>query len=119
MKISELSKTSHENAKEKGFWDTEKNIIDKLALKQPLEFEEIKAIMQAFKCQRLLLVVSELGEAVEALRKENDENFYEELADTEIRLGDFYGGYNINITEAIMKKQKKNKERQKLHGKKF
>ena len=92
--IRELTKLCHETAKEKGFWDQERNIGE-----------------------ALMLIVTELAEAMEAHRVQDAQNFKEELADTFIRLFDLCGGLNIDIQEEIEKKAKKNKSRPYKHGK--
>jgi NTP pyrophosphatase (non-canonical NTP hydrolase) len=68
---------------------------------------------------RLMLIVSELGEALEALRHEDKENFAEELADVAIRLADLCGGLCIDLEAEILKKMRKNKTREYKHGKAF
>jgi len=92
--VSELSVLCHSIAREKGFWDEERNIGE-----------------------ALMLVVTELAEAMEAYRKEDDANFKEELADTFIRLLDLCGGLNIDIEEEIYQKVLINKKRPYKHGK--
>ena len=92
--IRELTKLCHETAREKGFWDQERNIGE-----------------------ALMLIVTELAEAMEAHRIQDDENFKEELADTFIRLFDLCGGLNIDIQKEIEKKAMKNKKRPYKHGK--
>ncbi len=64
-----------------------------------------------------MLIVTELAEAMESHRVQNDENFKEEIADTFIRLFDLCGGLNIDIQKEIEKKAKKNKSRPYKHGK--
>jgi len=121
--IKELCKKAHSMAKKKGFWDIETEIDNELKTSIYLSEEEIvkyrKNINQAFITQKLMLIVSELGEAVEALRNCNKENFEEEIADVFIRLGDFCGGYNIDIEKAIKKKMTVNEKRPYKHGKQF
>ena len=67
---------------------------------------------------KLMLVVSEIGEAAEAVRKEDIENFKEELADTFIRLMDITASCGINIEQEIVNKMMKNIQRPFRHGKK-
>ena len=86
--IQEMTKLCHAVAKEKGFWDEKRNIGE-----------------------ALMLIVTELAEAMEAHRKQDDENFKEELADTFIRLFDLCGGLDIDIESEIAKKYEKNKAR--------
>ena len=96
MNLNKLRDLCYEMAKEKGFWDAEDNTAIKL-----------------------MLIVSELGEACEADRHEDYDNFREEIADTFIRLLDLCGHLNIDIEYEIDKKMSVNKKRPKLHGKKY
>ena len=64
-----------------------------------------------------MLIVTELAEAMEAHRHQDDANFKEELADTFIRLLDLCGGLSIDIEEEIYKKSLHNKNRPYKHGK--
>lgn len=66
---------------------------------------------------KLMLVVSEIGEAAEAVRIGDFENFKEEIADTIIRLLHITSVMNINIDKEIRKKLRINKQRKVLHGK--
>lgn len=125
----------HKIAREKGFWDTDRNVGE-----------------------LLMLVVSELGEALEAHRKgkKSDlmsynesikelmkkgfwdepgdlfkdwrkqffeayikDTFEDEIADTIIRLLDLSEGLGIDIEWHINEKIKYNQTREKLHGKKY
>lgn len=104
--ISDYCKEAHETAKEKGFYDEKPNIPT-----------------------LLMLIVSELSEAMEADREENFNllnkgdliytNFQEEIADTFIRLFDLCGYLNIDIEKVIKMKMEKNKERPRKHGKRY
>lgn len=67
---------------------------------------------------KLMLVVSELSEASEAVRKNDPENFREEIADAMIRLLDITGTMGINIEDEIEKKMNINRKRPHKHGKK-
>ena len=92
--LRELTAQCHAIAREKGFWDEKRNIGE-----------------------ALMLTVTELAEAMEAYRHQDDENFREELADTFIRLLDLCGGLGIDIQAEIAKKSEKNKARPYKHGK--
>lgn len=122
MQISELCKKSHRNASDKGFWKEER---------------EIGTL--------LMLIVSELGEALEADRKNknaatikfNDltqnqgidfdiafeecikDSFEDEIADVFIRLADLCEGRDIDIETFIELKMEYNKTRGYKHGKKY
>ena len=92
--LNELSQLCHSIAVEKGFWDQQRNLGE-----------------------ALMLIVTELAEAMEAHRHQDQENFKEELADTFIRLFDLCGGLHIDIEAEIEKKAQKNKARPYKHGK--
>lgn len=126
MNIKILIKKSYKNARDKGFWNQKRNLGE-----------------------LLMLIVSELGEALEANRKERIANekevneliykqdfissddfikcfesqikdtFQDEIADVFIRLEDLCGGLNIDIEKYIELKMKYNSTRKKLHGKKY
>ena len=86
--LNEMSRLCHKIAVLKGFWDEKRNIGE-----------------------ALMLIVTELSEAMEAYRKQDEENFKEELADAFIRLFDLCGGLKIDIQKEIDKKSEKNKNR--------
>ena len=75
----------------------------------------------------IALMHSELSEALEALRKGDPEStkipgfrhLEEELADAVIRIFDFAGREDLNLSRAIVEKHKYNKSRPFKHGKKF
>lgn len=113
--LNEMARVIYENNKEKGFWDNERN-----------------------PGEALMLVVSELGEAMEALRKGRvalppleryierqtfeqlyKDTFEDELADAVIRILDWCGGNNIDIEFHVREKVKYNKTRERLHGKRY
>lgn len=134
MEIKHLVEKSHRVAREKGFWETDRN-----------------------KPECLMLIVSELSESLEALRKDDfadeavandllhdlrvaevDEeftynpedwkkmfeesvksSFEDEIADVAIRLFDLCGGMNIDLEKHIELKMKYNSMRGYKHGKKF
>lgn len=92
--LNELAQYCHAIAVEKGFWEKERNMGE-----------------------ALMLIVTEVGEAMEAHRHQDQENFREELADAFIRLLDLCGGLGIDIEQEIAKKSEKNKSRPYKHGK--
>ena len=132
--MKNLISKAHGTAKEKGFWDTERNVSE-----------------------MLMLIVSELAEAQEALRKNHyadksvadglkqdidlnhtdDEfqmnrgiwkalfeekiksSFEDEIADVAIRLFDLCGGLGIDLEKHIELKMKYNSMRGYKHGKAF
>ena len=103
MKISELCKEAHAMAKQKGWWETERNDGECIALMH-----------------------SELSEALEGLRKPSSSDkipdfsqVEEELADVIIRIADYSGARGLRLTEAIRAKLDYNAGREHRHGKEF
>ena len=106
MEIRELQKISHKQAVEKGFWGNRNRN----------------------KSELLMLIVSELGEACEALRTKNrqynffsweKDTFEDELADTVIRIADLCEANDIDLEWQIKQKLSYNKTRPEKHGKEF
>ena len=96
MEINDLCKEAHQIAKEKGFWTVDQSIPTKL-----------------------MLIVSELSESMEADRKGDKEGLNRELADVWIRLADLCEWLDIDIEHYITRKMKINKDRPYLHNKKY
>lgn len=95
-------------ANEKGFWADHGDIPAGLV-----------------KSQKIMLIVTELAELVEGLRKPVPSsipgftNEEEEAADTMIRLLDYCGQYNLRIGAAVLAKMEVNEGRPFKHGKEF
>lgn len=96
MEINELIEECHRIAVEHGFWTVEKSIPAKL-----------------------MLITSELGEAMEADRKGDTTSFNREIADVLIRTFDLCGALDIDIESELKRKIEINKRRDYLHGKKY
>jgi NTP pyrophosphatase (non-canonical NTP hydrolase) len=122
MNINETARNIHSMNVEKGFWENPRN-----------------------KGELLMLVVSELAEALEADRKNryslnnpkdlaalaNEEDFNDafskhvkdtfedEIADAVIRLFDMSAGLGIDLESHIVAKLRYNATRPKMHGKKY
>jgi NTP pyrophosphatase (non-canonical NTP hydrolase) len=65
---------------------------------------------------KLMLVVTEISEAAEAVRSGDMANFEEELADAYIRMCDIVKATGIDINAAIEAKMLKNEQRPVKHG---
>lgn len=131
--LNDLAVEINEGNRKRGFWDS----FDKWK-----KNDETKT---ALINQSLMLVVSEIGEACESLRKERQakmedvlstneakenewkdsfeskikDTFEDEIADSIIRLLDLAGGLEMDIGWHIMNKLRYNETRAKKHGKKF
>ena len=106
MEINKLCKEAHENARKHGFWEDYKA-------------NDKKEIVSNAISTRLMLIVAEVSEALEGLRKDDQDNFKEELADVAIRLFDLCGGLKIDLEDEIIKKMITNSNRPYKHGKLF
>lgn len=91
--ITELVEAAYENAVEHGWWE------------EGREDGTLIALMH-----------SELSEALEALRKGDEANLAEELADVVIRIMDYCGHRGIDLENAILVKMAINKNRPYKHG---
>lgn len=71
--------------------------------------------------EKLALVHSEVSEALEELRQPvpSKEKFGEELADILIRVGDLSVAADVDLSRCVEKKLQVNRERPRLHGKRF
>ncbi|HID0882139.1 TPA: MazG nucleotide pyrophosphohydrolase domain-containing protein [Clostridium botulinum] len=122
IEIKELVKDAHDNAKNHGFWEDWERIeqLENMAINISKDGEkQVKIDKCNAIATRLMLIVSEVSEALEGIRKDDRENFKEELADIVIRVADLAGGLDIDLDEEIKKKMKKNRNRTYKHGKAF
>lgn len=132
-----LAEKIHKIAREKGFWDQERNVGELLMLVVSELGEALEAHRQGRKADILGYKVS-----IEELEKKGfwdnaeeeiggeewkrqffeayiKDSFGDEIADTIIRLLDLSEGLGIDIEWHIKEKIKYNKTREKLHGKKY
>lgn len=118
MELSELVKEAYSNAIDKGFLESYFFIIF-LRSKMKLNSNEFIDLKNNFIGNLLMSVSDEVSEAHDALRKNDFDNFKEELADIVIRVATICGLLEIDLNKEIENKLEKNKKRLYKHGKAF
>ena len=98
--MRELTARAYQCSKNHGFWDG----LDPM---NPL-----------VACTKIALICSEAGEAVEAIRNEDNENLGEELADIVIRCMDLAEARGLNLAAEVSSKIQKNEGRPHGHNRK-
>lgn len=121
--LGELSKAVYERNKEKGFWDNEKNVGETLMLVVSELGEALEAHRKGVKASKDCFVkVVNAGsdeEFASAFKENVKDTFEDEIADAVIRLLDMCGGFNIDIVNHVYHKLRYNATRPRLHGKKY
>lgn len=124
-----MQKAVHAIQEEKGFSETDHQINELALYVSGTRFEAlIPEIKLARQSQKLMLIVSELSEALESLRKGNSSDSHipqfsgmeAECADAIIRIMNLATDTNSHLAEAIVAKTTYNAQRPMKHGgKKF
>lgn len=121
MEIKDLIKQAYKTAEEHGFYEGYFKSLNKyLIAKETEESSEYeKEVCNVYLSSYINLIISELSETTQEIRKGNNENMIKELADVYIRLSSLIGaiGYDEELEEAIKEKLEINKNREYKHGK--
>ena len=139
--LTDLAREIHGNAVDKGFWEPMPEDALRFPSKmmhlihditQVIEFDRqsghgLPAEQIVFDgavgefLVRLALVVSEVGEALDAWQADDRAGTLEELADAVIRIFDLAAGEfgAVSFAEAILEKMARNRERPRKHGKRY
>lgn len=121
MTLNELSKEIHEYAKQKGFWDSKREMGTLLMLivselSEAMEADRKVKYAEVTQFQKNIDLGGNWERNFEALIKDR---FEDEIADAFIRLFDLCGAMNIDIEYHIKQKLVYNATREYKHGKKY
>lgn len=108
--LNELAKVIHQIAIEHGWWDTERNFGESLALVH----SEVTEVLEDWRHGRSMNVVQ--WEVGPHSGKPKPAGIPIEMADIIIRVLDLCAAHNIDIEEAINEKIAYNRERPYRHG---
>lgn len=119
MNIKELSTEIHKTNTEKGFWDEPRNIGELLML----IVTELSEALEAHRTERIALTSPYKQNTIGFNKEKFDtfikDTFEDELADVALRLFDLAEGLNIDLEWHIQQKLEYNKTRPYRHGKKY
>ncbi len=128
MNIKDTITKVHATAVEKGFWDKEFNLGEKLMLitselGEALEADRTGKSANIEEFDKYLAgngeVIPSLESYIDQFKKHIKDSFSDELADATIRIFDLAGKMNIDLEYHIRHKMQYNSTRPKLHGKKY
>ena len=119
MSLRALQEAAHKTAVEKGWWE---EIEDSSIIVDEYRDRRSRSLMEQF-----MLMVTEIGEAAEEIRKPDARPFYVdergkpegwavELADVVIRIMDTCGKYEVDLQGLVELKMKYNEGREYKHG---
>lgn len=118
--MNKLRDEIHENAKAKGFYDNEREIGTLLMLIVSEIAEAMEADRKGYRAIKIDFVEKQEGESfVNHFRDKVKDTFEDELADTIIRVLDLCGYMDIDIDRHVALKMRYNREREKMHGKRY
>lgn len=123
--MNELRDKIYQNAKDKGFWDKERNMGESLMLvvtelAEALEVHRASGHIKEFtEGQKLSLEKMSDEEFAETFSIMVKDSFHDEMADVLIRVLDLCGGHNIDIDWHVKMKMRYNATRARLHGKNY
>ena len=128
-RLKHLQKRLHTTSKEKGWWEDHGQLCKAVAMLDNSHDLEGSALGNGFadlmfKMSRTMLVVTELSEAIEALRQGDPPDdkvpeyrgFAVELADAVIRILDIAEQFDLPVIDAIFAKADFNDNRTYKHG---
>jgi len=112
--MDELAQGIYEHNRKQGFYDRET-----LTFRDPVLGDvEGRVVNPSFASEKLMLIVSECSEVLDALRNGDSENEAEEIADILIRTLDYAAWRGIRLDIEVERKMERNRARPVLHGRK-
>lgn len=112
--LDKLAREIHEHNRRQGFYDRER-----LRAVDPVNGDvEGRPENPSLPSEKLLLIVSEVCEAQDALRNGDEANEAEEIADILIRTLDYAAWRGISLDREVAAKMDANRRRPRLHGRK-
>lgn len=125
MDIKSTAQSIHKNAVRKGFWEGENNIGEKLML----VVSELSEAMEHHRAHGIVPITAQYLDTLDSMTEDKDFNymfvdnvkdtFQDELADAVIRILDLAEGLEFDIEKHIALKMRFNATRERLHGKKY
>lgn len=118
--LNELSKNIYEGNKARGFWDKERNIGETLML----VVTELAEALEAHRAGKLSTYADKMAyvesdDTAQAFKDYIKDSFEDEIADAVIRLLDMCGGFGIDIDFHVTSKLMYNSSRPYKHGKNY
>jgi len=120
--INELAKEVNQNARNKGFFDSEKNIGEMLCLIHSEVSEALEADRKDIFATGNIFAVNGWtndGDFKASFKENVKDTFEDELADIMIRVMDLAAFKGVNLEEHIKAKMRFNSLREHKHGKKY
>lgn len=111
MNLNDIRTEAYINAREKGFWDGQPNIAEKLALIH----SEVSEALEELRSEPGL----PLSESITLESTGKPVGFASELADIIVRVCDLAGYLSIDLDKEVVRKMAYNRSRPRKHGKVF
>ena len=120
MNLNNIAKNIYEGNKARGFWDDERNVGETLMLVVTELAEALEAHRAGKRCTNGDKVAYlESDDMTQTFKTNIKDTFEDEVADAVIRILDMCGGFDIDIDFHVSSKLMYNSTRPYKHGKKY